>query len=107
MAEIVKTDQAPEGTLTLSVGSYKFKVSDEKGYETDDAFLLEDAAQIPFVEVKYDEAAAKGLGKEQAKEAKELLKARDEADAFNAEKSPLEPAVEKPSTPEDLKGDKS
>lgn len=105
MAEIVKSDQAPEGDVRLSIGTYTFKVSDEKGYETDDAFLLEDAAQHPFLEVNYGDEA-KGVGKEQAKEAREFLKARDKADAANAEKDPLDAPILKPEQPRDLE-DKS
>lgn len=103
-AKISKHADAPEGDVKVSVGSDHFKVSDDKPYETDNPALIEYSQADPFLEVEIteeeDEAA---VAREEAKDLRELDKARAAADKQRAEKDPLEAPAPKPSTVAELR----
>lgn len=100
MAKIVKSTDAPEGDVKVSVGPVHFKVTDADGYETTNAAVIEAGDTHPFLEVEY--GAPEGDSRAQMKEIREVEKARVKVDKANAEKDPYEPAVPLPETAADL-----
>jgi hypothetical protein len=100
MAKIVKSADAPEGDVKVSVGSVHFKVTDSDAYETTDSAVLEAGNFHPFLEVDWD--SPDGDSRQQMKDLREVQKARDKALKQHAEKDPYEEAVPVPGSIEEL-----
>ena len=106
MAKIVKSKDAPEGDVRVSVGPFSFKLDDADGaaYETDEAAIIDAAETHPYLDVEY--AAPDVDPKGEMKAIRELRREQDKADRANAkraEKDPAAPMVEKPTSVADLK----
>ena len=60
VAKIVKSDEAPEGTLRFSFGTTSCVLDERtKAVETEDATLLADAAAHPHLNVVYEDQPIK------------------------------------------------
>lgn len=110
MAKIVKSKDAPEGDVKVSVGPFSFKLDDSDGgaYETDEAAIIEAAESHPYLAVEYGEPDADP--KAEMKAVRELRREQEKADRANAkrvEKDPTAPLVEGPTSVADLKETKA
>lgn len=109
MAKIVKSKDAPEGDVKVSVGPFSFKLDDADGaaYETDEAAVIDAGETHPYLVVEYGEPDVDPKG--EMKAVRKLHKEQEKADAANAkqkEKDPAAPLVEGPTSVADLKESK-
>lgn len=108
MAKIAKAEGVASGTVHVTVGEESFKVTDDKTYSTENAEVLAYAETDPLLTVEADEDSLPPAeaAKVERQEAAELARAREAADKQRATKDPREAPAPKPTSFDELEGDK-
>lgn len=91
MGTIVKSKNAPEGDVTVSISTETFTVGADGEYKTDDLALLESAASHPFLKVDFGSPeAAETPALETLEPDRVTLKSEEKRAERNVEKAPTD-----------------